>query len=90
MRIENWSIVRKEGTIRFSGNIFGHTSYSNGSKFETTPLIEVSTLGETVRGEEGEEYEVGKPAAFYEAAYPNARERFFAMYQKRMVESFRR
>ncbi len=90
MRIENWSIVSKEGTIRFSGNIFGHTSHPNGAKFETTPLIEASPLGETVRGEEGEEYEVGKPAAFYEAAYPNARERFFAMYQRKMLERVQR
>ena len=82
MILENWAVVMlqtapyqapEQAACALSGQVYGHPCFPPGEFVTTSPIVKVEDACVLTRS--GSRYELGEPAADYEAAYPNAKQR---------------
>jgi hypothetical protein len=81
--LENWAILKRLSPYEapelsrsvLVGTVTGHPRLPDGEVIETSPIVAIQeTIVLTVSGSE---YTLGEADPFYEAVFPNARERLF-------------
>jgi hypothetical protein len=87
--IKNWSLVPGKGTVHLYGDVYGDERFADGATIETSPIVGLNPLQETVVTKSGNEYMLGRPNDKYEEAYPDAKKQFldnlFEAMKKKMI-----
>ena len=73
MKIDNWEYVYN-GSIR--GHVYGSDKFPDGKWIITSTIVGIDLLTDEVITHTGSRYELLNPHPDYEAAYPNAKQRF--------------
>lgn len=86
--LHNWSIVSPESanpytapeliTQHLNGDVSGHHAFEDGKNITTSPIRDCDVKPDgtiLVATKSGSKYELGEPAASYEAAFPGAKQR---------------
>lgn len=86
MRLENWSTC---GYNQLQGEVFGNPKFPDGQLIITSAVKAID--GEIVISSSGSHYELGTVDPKYEAAFPEARYRFFLsrgfdIFKRKIVE----
>ena len=80
MKLENWALMVNFFTypvdrtrVNLCGEVYGHPTRLDGTTIFTSSIVDIKN--NLVVTKSGSRYELGKPEAKYEAAFPNAKER---------------
>ena len=73
MKLDNWSF-KYFGSIH--GNVYGSSKFSDGTFITTGRIVSIDPITDEVITHTGSRYELLNPHPDYEAAYPNAKQRF--------------
>ena len=80
MKLENWALMLtpfahpvEPTRVRLCGEVYGHPTRLDGTTIFTSRIVAIEN--NLVVSKSGSRYELGKPEAEYEAAFPNAKER---------------
>ena len=82
MKLENWAVVfdpfkaPEARRPKLGGEVYGHPTRPDGQSITTSAVSHIE--GQLVVTHSGSRYELGEPAADYEAMYPNAKARVLA------------